>query len=103
MSELIVVGVDGSVEAAMALARAAQDAALRSATLRVVSVARMPEVWAVPLGMAPPMVPVLPGELPSAARERAQAAVDALFAATRSWPARSRWKWWGFPGTRPRN
>jgi nucleotide-binding universal stress UspA family protein len=81
MSELIVVGVDGSVAAAMALARAAQDAALRSATLRVVSVARMPEVWAVPLGMAPPTVPVVPGELPSAARERAQAAVDALFAA----------------------
>jgi nucleotide-binding universal stress UspA family protein len=31
--------------------------------------------------MAPPTVPVRPGELPSAARERAQAAVEALFAA----------------------
>jgi nucleotide-binding universal stress UspA family protein len=81
MSELIVVGIDGSPEAAMALGQAAQDAARRGATLRVVSVARMPEVWAVPLGMAPPTVPVRPGELPSAARERAQAAVDALFAA----------------------
>jgi nucleotide-binding universal stress UspA family protein len=80
MSELIVVGVDGSAEAATALAHAAQDAARRGATLRVVSVARMPEVWAVPLGMAPPTVPVLPGEPPSVARERAQAAVDALFA-----------------------
>jgi nucleotide-binding universal stress UspA family protein len=81
MSELIVVGIDGSPEAAKALEQAAQDAARRNATLRVVSVARMPEVWAVPLGMAPPTVPVRPGELPSAARERAQAAVDALFAA----------------------
>lgn len=79
MSELIVVGVDGSPEADMALAQAAQDAARRGATLRVVSVARMPEVWSVPVGMAPPSVPLLPGELPSAAREKAQAAVDALF------------------------
>jgi nucleotide-binding universal stress UspA family protein len=81
MSELIVVGIDGSPEAARASEQAAQDAARRGATLRVVSVARMPEVWAVPVGMAPPTVPVRPGELPSAARERAQAAVDALFAA----------------------
>jgi len=81
MSELIVVGIDGSAEAAIALEQAAQDAARRGATLRVVPVARMPEVWAVPLGMAPPTVPAIPGELPSTARERAQAAVDALFAA----------------------
>jgi nucleotide-binding universal stress UspA family protein len=81
MSELIVVGIDGSTDAARALEQAALDAARRGATLRVVSVARMPEVWAVPLGMAPPTVSVRPGELPSAARERAQAAVDALFAA----------------------
>jgi nucleotide-binding universal stress UspA family protein len=81
MSELIVVGIDGSPEAAMALEQAAQEAARRGATLRVVSVARMPEVWAVPLGMAPPTVPVRPGELPSAVRERTQASVDALFAA----------------------
>jgi nucleotide-binding universal stress UspA family protein len=80
MSELIVVGVDGSPEAEMALAQAAQDAARRGATLRVVSVARMPEVWAVPLGMAPPSVPVLAGETPSEAREKAQTAVDAVFA-----------------------
>jgi nucleotide-binding universal stress UspA family protein len=81
MSELVVVGVDGSPEAALALAQAAQDAARRGATLRVVSVARTPEVWAVPLGMAPPTVPVRPGESPDAVREATQAAVDALFAA----------------------
>jgi nucleotide-binding universal stress UspA family protein len=44
MSELIVVGIDGSPDAARALEQAAQDAARRGATLRVVSVARMPEV-----------------------------------------------------------
>ena len=81
MSELIVVGIDGSPEAALALAQAAQDAARRGATLRVVSVARTAEVWAVPLGMAPPTVPVLPGESLDAVREATQAAVDALIAA----------------------
>lgn len=81
MSELIVVGVDGSPEAALALAQAAQDAVRRGATLRVVSVARTPEVWAVPLGMAPPTVPVMPGESPDAVRAAAQAAVEALVAA----------------------
>jgi nucleotide-binding universal stress UspA family protein len=81
MSELLVVGIDGSPEAALALAQAAQDAARRGATLRVVSVARTPEVWAVPLGMAPPTVPVRPGESLDAVRDAAQAAVDALFAA----------------------
>jgi nucleotide-binding universal stress UspA family protein len=81
MNELIVVGIDGSPEAATALEQAAQDAVRRGATLRVVSVARLPEVWAVPLGMAPPTVPVRPGELASDVREKAQAAVDALFAA----------------------
>lgn len=81
MSGLIVVGIDGSPEAARALEQAARDAARRGATLRVVSVARMPEVWAVPLGMAPPTVPVVPGEPVSAVREKAQGAVDALFAA----------------------
>jgi nucleotide-binding universal stress UspA family protein len=81
MSELIVVGFDGSPEAALALSRAAQDAARQGAMLRVVSVARTPEVWAVPLGMAPPTVPVRPGESLDAVRDAAQAAVDALFAA----------------------
>lgn len=80
MSELIVVGVDGSAEAELALAQAAQEAARRGAKLRVVSVARMPEYWAMPYGMAPPSVSTTPMDFPSIAQEIAQRAVDALAA-----------------------
>jgi len=78
MSQLVVVGVDGSAEAAHALEYAATDAARRGATLQVVSVIPMPEYWMVPLGFAPPRVPVPSWELAPAAREAAQDAVDVL-------------------------
>jgi nucleotide-binding universal stress UspA family protein len=82
MSAVIVVGVDGSAEAAGALEYAADEAARRRAKLRVVSVFTMPEYWAVPIGFAPPRVTVPPvAELRSAAQDAAQAAVDELLAA----------------------
>jgi nucleotide-binding universal stress UspA family protein len=71
MSAMIVVGVDGSAEAARALEYAAAEAARRGARLRVVSV-----------GFAPPQVTVPPvEELRSGAQEAAQRAVDELSAA----------------------
>jgi nucleotide-binding universal stress UspA family protein len=81
MNALIVVGVDGSPEAAEALEYAAADAARRGATLRVVSVAPVPEYWVVPIGVVPPRVAVPSWELQAAAREAAQSAVDTLAAA----------------------
>jgi nucleotide-binding universal stress UspA family protein len=80
MSELIVVGIDGSAEAAAALAYAATDAGRRGARVRVVSVSPMPEYWAMPNGMAPPSVPTKPLDLVSAAQQVAQNAVDAFAA-----------------------
>jgi nucleotide-binding universal stress UspA family protein len=82
MSALIVVGVDGSAEAAKALEYAAAEAARREARLRVVAVFSMPDYWMVPIGFAPPRVAVPPvEELRSAAQEAAQTAVDELSAA----------------------
>jgi nucleotide-binding universal stress UspA family protein len=54
---MIVVGVDGSPEAAEALEYAAVEAARRGARLRVVSVFSVPEYWSVPVGFIPPTVP----------------------------------------------
>ena len=56
MSELIVVGVDGSADAAAALTFAVTDAARRGARVRVVAVIEKPDFLTVPLGMAPPTV-----------------------------------------------
>jgi nucleotide-binding universal stress UspA family protein len=82
MSALIVVGVDGSAEAARALEYAAGEAARRGARLRVVSVFAMPDYWMVPVGFAPPQVTVPPvEELRAGAQEAAQRAVDELAAA----------------------
>ena len=82
MSGMIVVGVDGSAEAARALEYAAAEAARRGARLRVVSVFAMPDYWMVPVGFAPPQVTVPPvEELRSGAQEAAQRAVDELSAA----------------------
>jgi nucleotide-binding universal stress UspA family protein len=80
MSELIVVGVDGSAESAAALAYATKDAVRRGARVRVVSVNQMPEYWAMPNGMAPPSVPTKPGDLVTAAQTVAQEAVAAVAA-----------------------
>jgi len=81
MSAVIVVGVDGSPEAAEALEYAAAEAARRGARLRVVAVFSVPEYWSVPVGFIPPAVPVPSWDLQSAAQEAAQRGVDALFAA----------------------
>ena len=82
MSGMIVVGVDGSAEAARALESAAAEAARRGVRLRVVSVFSMPDYWMVPIGFAPPQVTVPPVEvLRSGAQEAAQRAVDELSAA----------------------
>lgn len=82
MSGVIVVGVDGSAEAARALEYAATEAARRGARLRVVSVFAMPDYWMVPIGFAPPQVTVPPVEvLRSGAQEAAQRAVDELWTA----------------------
>ncbi|MDT7552840.1 MAG: hypothetical protein QOH17_2671 [Pseudonocardiales bacterium] len=80
MSELIVVGIDGSAESAAALAYASMDAARRSARVRVVSVNQMPEYWAMPNAMAPPSMPMKPVDLVSVAQKAAQKAVDAFAA-----------------------
>ena len=81
MSAMIVVGVDGTAEAARALEYAAAEAARRGARLRVVSVSSMPDYWMVPIGFAPPQVTVSPvEELRSGAQEAAQRAVDELSA-----------------------
>jgi nucleotide-binding universal stress UspA family protein len=80
MSELIVVGVDGSAESAAALAYAATDAARRGARVRVVSVNPMLEYWAMPNGMAPPSVPLEPVDLVNVAQKVAREAVDAFAA-----------------------
>jgi nucleotide-binding universal stress UspA family protein len=81
MSAVIVVGVDGSAEAARALEYAAAEAARRGARLRVVTVIPLPEYWSVPVGFIPPAVPAPSWDLQPAAQEQAQSAVDALSAA----------------------
>jgi nucleotide-binding universal stress UspA family protein len=80
MSELIVVGVDGSADAAAALTFAATDAAQRGARVRVVSVIQKPDFVTVPLGMAPPTVLTTTVDFPSVARQVAKDAVDAFTA-----------------------
>lgn len=80
MSELIVVGVDGSAEGAAALAYAVTDATRRNARVRVVSASQMPEYWEVPLGMAPRSVPIARTDVVNAAQRVAQAAVDTFAA-----------------------
>ena len=80
MSELIVVGVDGSTDAAAALTFAATDAARRGARVRVVAVIQKPDFLTVPLGMAPPTVLTTTVDFPSAARQMAKDAVDAFTA-----------------------
>jgi nucleotide-binding universal stress UspA family protein len=80
MSELIVVGVDGSAGAAAALTFAATDAARRGARVRVVAVVQKPDFVTVPLGMAPPTVMTTTVDFPSAARQVAEDAVKAFTA-----------------------
>ena len=80
MSELIVVGVDGSADAAAALAFAVTDAARRGARVRVVAVVEKPDFVTVPLGMAPPTVMTTTVDFPSAARRVAKEAVDTFSA-----------------------
>jgi nucleotide-binding universal stress UspA family protein len=80
MSELIVVGVDGSAEAAAALTFAATEAARRGVRVRVVTVVQKPDFVTVPLGMAPPTVMTTTVDFPSAARQVARDAVDAFTA-----------------------
>jgi nucleotide-binding universal stress UspA family protein len=80
MSELIVVGVDGSADAAAALTFAATDAARRGARVRVVAVVEKPDFVTVPLGMAPPTVMTTTVDFPSVARQVAKDAVEAFTA-----------------------
>jgi len=80
MSELIVVGVDGSADAAAALTFAVTDAARRGARVRVVAVIEKPDFLTVPLGMAPPTVMTTTVDFPSAAQRVAKDAVDAFTA-----------------------
>lgn len=76
MTGLIVVGVDGSIEAGRALDYAARDAVRRGARLRVVHVSWMPESWSVVYEMRQTT-----GDAAlSLARDTAQIAVDELFA-----------------------
>ncbi|NMH99315.1 universal stress protein [Pseudonocardia acidicola] len=56
-SGTIVVGVDGSAESRAALRHALEDAARRTARVRVVSVFQPPEYWAIAYGMAAPPTP----------------------------------------------
>jgi hypothetical protein len=60
MGQLVVVGVDGSSEAAAALAYAAVDAARRGATPCVLSIVDTPGYWSVPPGMIPLAIPQCP-------------------------------------------
>jgi nucleotide-binding universal stress UspA family protein len=82
MSELIVVGVDGSAEAAAALDYAATEAAQRGARVRVVTVSQMHAYWEawtasrVRHGFPPPP----PTDFVSMAQQVAQDAVDAFAA-----------------------
>ena len=48
----VVVGVDGSPSSAAAVEYALRDAARRSARLRVIAAAQLPEYWAGPYGLA---------------------------------------------------
>ncbi len=79
MSELIVVGVDGSAEATAALTYAVTDAARRGARVRVVAVSQMPEYWAVPSG-TPSVSTQRPVDFVSVAQQVAQEAVAAFTA-----------------------
>ena len=79
MSELIVVGVDGSAEATAALTYAVTDAARRGARVRVVTVSQMPEYWAVPSG-TPSVSTQQPVDFVSVAQQVAQEAVAAFAA-----------------------
>ena len=78
MSELIVVGVDGSAEAAAALDYAATEAAHRGARLRVVTVSQEAEYWAARSGMARRGVPPPEVDFESVALQVAQDAVNAF-------------------------
>jgi nucleotide-binding universal stress UspA family protein len=78
MSELIVVGVDGSAEAAAALDYAATEAAHRGARLRVVTVSQEAEYWAAWSGMARRGVPPPEVNFEARALQVAQDAVSAL-------------------------
>jgi nucleotide-binding universal stress UspA family protein len=80
MGELITVGVDGSAEAAAAVAYAATEAARRGARLRVVAVIQKPDFLTVPLGMAPPTVLTTTIDFVSVAQQAAKEAVDAFTA-----------------------
>jgi nucleotide-binding universal stress UspA family protein len=76
MSELIVVGVDGSAEAATALVFAATEAARRGARVRVVTVNQLSEYWTEwTAGWFPP-----PPDFVSMAHQVAKDAVDAVVA-----------------------
>ncbi len=80
MHELVVVGVDGSAEAAAAVAFAATEAARRGVRVRVVAVVQKPDFLTVPLGMAPPTVLTTTIDFVSVAKQMAQEAADAFTA-----------------------
>lgn len=80
MSELIVVGVDGSADAAAALTFAATEAARRAARVRVVAVIQKPDFVTVPLGMAPPTVLTTTIDFESVAQQVANDAIDTFTA-----------------------
>jgi nucleotide-binding universal stress UspA family protein len=80
MSELIVVGVDGSAEAAAALDYAVTEAAQRGARVRVVTVSQTHEYWAGWAGRARRGFPPPPTDFEDMALQVARDAVEAFAA-----------------------
>jgi len=79
VSGLVVVGVDGSPDAVVALEFALRDAARRRARLRVVAAVAPPEFWATSYGPIPlPASPELLDEIVAAARGWADEAAARL-------------------------
>jgi len=79
MTSTVVVGVDGSPSSSAAVTYALRDAARRSARLRVVAAAQLPEYWAASYGLAalPP-----PEEVVADHQRAAQQIVDDVVAAS---------------------
>jgi nucleotide-binding universal stress UspA family protein len=79
MTGTVVVGVDGSPSSSAAVEYALRDAARRSARLRVVAAAQLPEYWAVAYGLAamPP-----PEDVVADYQRSAQQVVDDVVAAS---------------------
>jgi nucleotide-binding universal stress UspA family protein len=80
MSELIVVGIDGSAEAAAALEYAATQAAQRGARVRVVTVSQVHEYWAAWSGRGRRGFPPPEIDFESEALQVAQDAISAFAA-----------------------